>query len=66
MLKPMSVRRIFELGAVLKSLLQFHIATIGQIADADLGILRKALGNNAVVVNNWHMVDDRPAVNDCC
>ena len=49
MLKPMSVRRIFGIGrSAEKSLLQFGIATIGQIADADLGILRKALGNNAV------------------
>ena len=37
MLKPMSVRRIFGIGrSAEKSLLQFGIATIGQIADADL------------------------------
>ena len=66
MLKPMSVRRIFGIGrSAEKSLLQFGIATIGQIADADLGILRKALGNNAAVVKQLaHGLDDRPVVND--
>lgn len=66
MLKPMSVRRIFGIGrSAEKSLLQFGIATIGQIADADLGILRKALGNNAAVVRKLaHGLDDRPVVND--
>ena len=66
MLKPMSVRRIFGIGrSAEKSLLQFGIATIGQIADADLGILHKALGNNAAVVKQLaHGLDDRPVVND--
>ena len=66
MLKPMSVRRIFGIGrSAEKSLLQFGIATIGQIADADLGILHKALGNNASVVKQLaHGLDDRPVVND--
>ena len=66
MLKPMSVRRIFGIGrSAEKSLLQFGIETIGQIADADLGILRKALGNNAALVKQLaHGLDDRPVVND--
>ena len=60
------MRRIFGIGrSAEKSLLQFGIATIGQIADADLGILRKALGNNAAVVKQLaHGLDDRPVVND--
>ena len=60
MQKPDGIGRSAE-----KSLLQFGIATIGQIADADLGILHKALGNNAAVVKQLaHGLDDRPVVND--
>ena len=65
-LRPLPVRRIFGIGrSAEKSLLQFGIATIGQIADADVHILQKALGSNAAVVKQLaHGLDDRPVVND--
>lgn len=65
LLRPLPVRRIFGIGRrAEQALLQFGIATIGQIADADIHILQKALGSSAATVKQLaHGLDDRPVLN---
>lgn len=65
LLKSMPVRRIFGIGrSAEQGLLQLGIATIGQIANADIKVLQKALGSSAGVVKNLAQgIDNRPIVN---
>lgn len=64
LLRPLPVRHIFGIGRrAEQALLQFGIATIGQIADADVHILQKALGSSAATVKQLaHGLDDRPVL----
>lgn len=65
LLSPLPVRRIFGIGrSAEQRLLQLGIATIGQLAAADVRILQQALGSNAVTVKQLACgLDDRPVVN---
>lgn len=61
---PLPVTKIFGIGgAAQKSLLQFGIATIGQLAQADRSIVQKVFGKNADKVQLLAQgFDDRPVV----
>ena len=61
---PLPVTKIFGIGGAAKQMLaQFGIATIGQLANADRGILQKVFGKNADKVQHLAMgLDDRPVI----
>lgn len=65
LLKPLPVRRIFGIGkSAQQRLMDLGITTIGQIAVADVNVLAKALGNNALIVQQLALgIDDRPVIN---
>ena len=66
MLAPMSVTKIFGIGRSAEDKLkQFGIEKIGQLASADVTILRKVFGINAEQVKRLALgLDDRPVVNE--
>jgi len=66
MLAPMPVTKIFGIGRSAEDKLkQFGIEKIGQLASADVTILRKVFGINAEQVKGLALgLDDRPVVNE--
>lgn len=66
MLAPMPVTKIFGIGRSAEDKLkQFGIEKIGQLASADVAILRKVFGINAEQVKRLARgLDDRPVVNE--
>ncbi|MBQ8491366.1 MAG: DNA polymerase IV [Acidaminococcaceae bacterium] len=66
MLAPMPVTKIFGIGRSAEDKLkQFGIEKIGQLASADVTILRKVFGINAEQVKRLALgLDDRPVVNE--
>lgn len=60
------VTKIFGIGRMAeKSLLQYGIATIGQLAAADNNVLKKVFGKNADSVHRLAQgIDDRPVVTE--
>lgn len=66
MLAPMLVTKIFGIGRSAEDKLkQFGIEKIGQLASADVTILRKVFGINAEQVKRLALgLDDRPVVNE--
>ena len=66
MLAPMPVTKIFGIGRSAEDKLkQFGIEKIGQLASADVTILRKVFGINAEQVKRLARgLDDRPVVNE--
>ena len=66
LLAPMSVSKIFGIGrSAEEKLKQFGIEKIGQLAAADITILRKVFGINAEQVKLLARgLDDRPVVNE--
>lgn len=66
MLAPMPVTKIFGIGRSAEDKLkQFGIEKIGQLASADVAILRKVFGINAEQVKRLALgLDDRPVVNE--
>lgn len=66
MLAPMPVTKIFGIGRSAEDKLkQFGIERIGQLASADVTILRKVFGINAEQVKRLALgLDDRPVVNE--
>ena len=66
MLAPMSVTKIFGIGRSAEDKLkQFGIEKIGQLASADVTILRKVFGINAEQVKRLARgLDERPVVNE--
>ena len=66
MLAPMPVTKIFGIGRSAEDKLkQFGIEKIGQLALADVAILRKVFGINAEQVKRLALgLDDRPVVNE--
>ena len=66
MLAPMPVTKIFGIGRSAEDKLkQFGIEKIGQLASADVEILRKVFGINAEQVKRLALgLDDRPVVNE--
>ena len=66
MLAPMPVTKIFGIGRSAEDKLkQFGIERIGQLASADVTILRKVFGINAEQVKRLARgLDDRPVVNE--
>lgn len=66
MLAPMPVTKIFGIGhSAEDKLKQFGIEKIGQLASADVAILRKVFGINAEQVKRLALgLDDRPVVNE--
>ncbi|MBO5604047.1 MAG: DNA polymerase IV [Acidaminococcaceae bacterium] len=66
MLAPMPVTKIFGIGRSAEDKLkQFGIEKIGQLASADVAILRKVFGINAEQVKRLSRgLDERPVVND--
>lgn len=66
MLAPMPVTKIFGIGRSAEyKLKQFGIEKIGQLASADVAILRKVFGINAEQVKRLARgLDDRPVVNE--
>ena len=66
MLAPMPVTKIFGIGRSAEDKLkQFGIEKIGQLASADVIILRKVFGINAEQVKRLALgLDDRPVVNE--
>ena len=66
MLAPMPVTKIFGIGrSAEEKLKQFGIEKIGQLASADVAILRKVFGINAEQVKRLALgLDDRPVVNE--
>ena len=61
---PLPVTKIFGIGSAAKNtLLQYGIATIGQLAKADMRIVQKVFGKNADKVQLLAQgLDDRPVV----
>ena len=66
LLAPLSVTKIFGIGrSAEEKLKQFGIERIGQLAEADAGLLRKVFGVNAELVKRLARgLDDRPVVNE--
>ena len=66
LLAPLPVTKIFGIGrSAEEKLKQFGIEKIGQLAEADVGLLRKVFGVNAEQVKRLARgLDDRPVVNE--
>ena len=66
LLAPMPVTKIFGIGhSAAEKLKQFGIETIGQLAAADVELLRKVFGINAEQVKRLARgLDDRPVINE--
>ena len=66
LLVPMPVSKIFGIGRSAEDRLkQYGIETIGQLAAADAGLLRKVFGVNAEQVKRLARgLDDRPVINE--
>ena len=66
LLAPLPVTKIFGIGrSAEEKLKQFGIEKIGQLAEADVGLLRKMFGVNAEQVKRLARgLDDRPVVNE--
>lgn len=65
LLAPLPVTKIFGIGRSAEKLKQFGIEKIGQLAEADVGLLRKVFGVNAEQAKRLARgLDDRPVVNE--
>lgn len=66
LLAPLPVTKIFGIGrSAAEKLRQLGLETIGQLAVADLSVLRQALGSNAQRVQGLAAgLDDRPVINE--